>query len=323
MAIRTMDRSRHTRLSRRVLLPAALVVLCSAAPDAQYAVTNIDVTLPSGPSQLFGCGATGINDAGDVVGACNDLNRNSASRGFLYDGRQFREIYFPTVQGTAAIAARYLYRNAPFADFRPPHPTVTGIVPQDINIHGQVTGWYGDRTGLRSFLLRNGIVSTISVPGSVYTEALGINDAGKVVGDYRSADGTFHGFLLSNGVFTSFGEDAGATDINNADQIVGCHTLCSRGFLYEGDTFTPIDVPGAVATIPHGINDIGDIVGSYHDGTTLRGFIYDGTNYRTVEVPGAFSTSLFRINNQGHIVGYYVMEPSPLVFEHHAFVARQ
>jgi uncharacterized membrane protein len=141
------------------------------------------------------------------------------------------------------------------------------------------------------------------------------------VGDYRGVDGVFRGFLFANGVFTTFGSDLGAHDINNAEQIVGCYALCSHGFLYSGSGLTTIDVPGALVTQASGINDLGQIVGDYFDGTTLRGFVYDGTNFTTIEAPGAFLTSVFRINNQGTIVGYYVVETSPGVFESHAFVA--
>jgi probable HAF family extracellular repeat protein len=306
-----------------LVLMAALLVLAPASPGAQHAFTALDITFASGRGALFGCAATSITDDGAIVGACNDADQASASRGFLYDGRRFTEIYFPTVRGSAAILARSIYQNAPFADFHPRLPTVSGgVIPQDMNIHGQVTGWYGQAAGLQSFLKDRGSVSTITVPDSILTEAIGINDAGHIVGDYRSADGVFHGFLFANGVFTSFGDDLGATDINNAGQIVGCYDTCTRGFLLSGSTFTPVDVPGAVVTAPHGINDAGDIVGSYFDGTTLRGFLYDGVTFTTIDAPGAVITSVFRINNSGDVVGYYVTEPSPGLFEHHAFVAR-
>ena len=37
-----------------------------------------------------------------------------------------------------------------------------------------------------------------------------------------------------------------------------------HGFLYDG-SFTTIEVPGARATYPNGINDAGQIVGFYYD----------------------------------------------------------
>lgn len=314
-------RVRNVSRGCRIFLLAALLVSAPAFPYAQYSFLDLDVAFSSGRGTLFGCAATSITDDGIVVGACNDADRNSASRGFLYDGRRFTEIYFPTVRGSAAMFARSIYQGAPFADFHPRLPIVNGgVIPQDINGQGQITGWFS-QGGQQSFVKDKGSVSILAVPDSILTEAVGINDAGHIVGDYRSADGLFHGFLYADGVFTSLGDDLGATDINNAGQIVGCYDTCTRGFLLSGSTFTPIDVPGALVTAPHGINDAGEIVGSYYDGTTLRGFHFDGTTFTTIDAPGAVITSVFRINNSGAVVGYYVTEPSPGIFEHHAFMA--
>jgi probable HAF family extracellular repeat protein len=325
MSLTRLCHAWDSTLCRSVLL-LALIVLVPVSAQAQYTFTVLDVDFRSGRDALYGCAATGINDQGVIVGVCNDANRADAARGFSYDGRRFTEITFLTVKGRAAVAAQWVYRNAPFqlGKLRSLR-TISGLVPQDINASKQVTGWYVASGVLKGFLKKPGaiIASNVVVPNALFTEPIGINDAGHVVGDYRSADGAFHAFLYVNGVFTSFGDDLGATDINNDGQIVGCYASCSRGFLYNGTTYTPIDVPGAVITQPHGINDDGHIVGTYHDGTTSRGFLYDGTGFTTINAPGASATNVSRINNGGDIVGYYLTEPSPGVFEHHAFVAKR
>ena len=82
--------------------------------------------------------------------------------------------------------------------------------------------------------------STIDVPGASSTEALGINNAGQIVGFFKDNIGS------------------------------GQH-----GFLYDRGTFTTIDVPGAAATIPFGINNAGQIVGDFVDNAGLHGFLYD------------------------------------------------
>ena len=49
----------------------------------------------------------------------------------------------------------------------------------------------------QGFLLdKKGAVTTINVPGSVHTEAHGINALGKIVGAYNDANG-IHGFLAT------------------------------------------------------------------------------------------------------------------------------
>lgn len=122
------------------------------------------------------------------------------------------------------------------------------------------------------------------------TEAFRINSAGDITGRYRKADGKWHAFLLSEGVFTS------------------------------------IDLPGAIQTAsfppPVGINDAGDMVGSYCAGgpcplgltgnlTTTHGFLLRrdrdaGEGLLTIDFPGAVATGAYAINTRGDVVGPYV-----------------
>jgi hypothetical protein len=70
-----------------------------------------------------------------------------------------------------------------------------------------------------------GTFTTIDVPGSIDTRVIGINPGGDMVGQYTSADGVIHGFLLSGGEFTTIDfPDAtatGATEITPGGDIVG------------------------------------------------------------------------------------------------------
>ena len=61
-------------------------------------------------------------------------------------------------------------------------------------------------------------------------------------------------------------------------------------------------------TGPAGINDHGDIVGSYRGHAcvgTFHGFILHEEAFTTVDVPGASFTEATGINNRGDIVGSY------------------
>jgi len=205
---------------------------------------------------------------------------------------------------------------------------VNSITPRGINNHGDVSGFYSDGQHVQGFLKLNGRVLKLTVPNSNLTEAVGINDFDEVVGDYRGQDGNFHGFRYSDGNYVSFdfpaAHDTGASGINNLGQIVGCYSLCGRAFLYEPavSTFTAIDFPGATSTAASDINDRGQIVGVYStDNTTAHGFLYDGNGFTSIDAPGALITNAFGINNLGQIVGFFVVEKSPGVFEHHAFLA--
>ncbi len=100
----------------------------------------------------------------------------------------------------------------------------------------------------------------------------GINNRGQVVGDYGDPNGTNnHGFVLSGGKFGVF------------------------------------DYPGTISTQGYGINDSGQIVGSYtDDGIVLHGYICRGGQFTSFDASGAVSTELLGLNNAGQIVGYSV-----------------
>jgi len=339
---------RRRRVSRLTILPVVLLLSVASVSQAiGYTFLTLTVNFPSFKEQLFGCAATAINDTGLVVGGCNDLVQNSEFVGFLYDGVRFTEMGFkhtkpaaladPDLQNPNLLFARSAYQGMPFRNRASGplpalsrDPVFSGITPQDINNQGDITGWFFDGR-LRGFIKRNGNgnVVVLDVPGSLLTEATGLNDLDEAVGDFRGEDGLFHGFIYRNGSFASIdhpsGGDTGASGINNRGQIVGCYASCSRGFLHDSDTsaFTPIDIPGAITTQAADINDLGQIVGNYsRDNATVHGFVYDGGRFTFIDVPGAVMTSITGINNAGQISGYYVLEASPGVFEHHAYLAR-
>ena len=75
-------------------------------------------------------------------------------------------------------------------------------------------------------------------------------------------------------------------------------------FLLQAGVFTRIDFPLATRTTAFGINDAGEIAGSYRDATgNSHGFIYAGGAFSTVEVAGARATFLTRIKNGGAVTG--------------------
>lgn len=91
--------------------------------------------------------------------------------------------------------------------------------------------------------------------------------------------------------------------------IVGVASSTDRatwqGFLKDGSTFTSINVPGAVSTWATGINDQGEVVGYYSDGTHTYGFLESGGTYTSFNVPGATDTEANGINDAGEIVGTF------------------
>jgi probable HAF family extracellular repeat protein len=99
------------------------------------------------------------------------------------------------------------------------------------------------------------------------------------------------------------------TGINASGQIVGFYlNQGTHGFLYSGGMYTALDDPLAATRVTwaFGINDLGQIVGAYEDGTGSNGFLYNGSNYFTFDDPLATNgTQAFGINDLGQIVGEY------------------
>ncbi len=75
-----------------------------------------------------------------------------------------------------------------------------------------------------------------------------VNDAGSVVGSYKTSNDRMRSFLYSSGVFTTIVDPSatgvtGVWGINNAGAMVGYFDDATgrHGFLDEGGTFTTLD----------------------------------------------------------------------------------
>lgn len=187
---------------------------------------------------------------------------------------------------------------------------------------------------------------SIDYPGAQTTEALGINGSGQVVGFFTDQAGNEHGFLYSNGVFSTIDgppdsvapgsvAETRAYGINDSGQIVGSYIYAfppyspmnggfgESGFLYAAGTISPVNYPGALETFPVGVSNGGEIAGAYENDDVSplgdsQGFIDSGGTYSTIDVAGATNTAVQGISGNGQIVGYSVAyggngPPSPRV----------
>jgi probable HAF family extracellular repeat protein len=179
--------------------------------------------------------------------------------------------------------------------------------PVGINNAGQIVGSFFDfaSSSQAGFLFSGGAYTTLQDPlaavattpinvGLKGTVATDINNVGQIVGYYFDSSSDAHGFVLNNGTYTTvddpLGTDTFITGENDNGQIVGYYDNVSanvsgneHGFIYSGGTFTTIDNPsGMQATLSgatggtelNGINNAGDIVGTYFDSAGLpHGFI--------------------------------------------------
>lgn len=174
-----------------------------------------------------------------------------------------------------------------------------------INDHGEAAGFYLDaNNNSHGFIASFGWDSNhnltqkftaVDIKGATMTQASGINDNEEVCGFFVQG-GVSHGFFGKLGYFQSVdvrlnGVNVTGTTIlgcNNRGQLVGAYTAAvgsnttTHGFIFDGQKFWSFDAPGSSQTVVftnvqgttiNGINDRGDIVGFYSDGTNVDGFV--------------------------------------------------
>jgi hypothetical protein len=94
-----------------------------------------------------------------------------------------------------------------FATFEAPGADTTagsfnGTLPENINLHGAITGQYLDANGVNHGFLRapSGAITTFDAPGAGTAPGQGTiptsnNVGGAITGSYIDANGVAHGFL--------------------------------------------------------------------------------------------------------------------------------
>jgi probable HAF family extracellular repeat protein len=90
----------------------------------------------------------------------------------------------------------------------------------------------------------------VDLGGASGTAATGVNDMDQIVGSYQDASGNTHGFLLSNGTYTTIDDpdatiDTIAHGINDAGHIVGefSNTPSAKARRW-------LNVPGSIPVLP-------------------------------------------------------------------------
>jgi len=195
-------------------------------------------------------------------------------------------------------------------------PGTTETVPEKLNASGEIVGFYVDSLGLQhGFLLQGGSFSTFDFPGAVDNVLEGINDSTQTTGAYDDSSQVTHGFLRQpDGSVVTIDPPASegyaeANGINDSGTIVGYYIGNSvHGFQFSNGNYSTIDVPGATKTYVSGINNLGDICGSYVDASGVNhGFVMSNGIVTTLDFPGATTTNAQSINDSGEIVGSTVV----------------
>jgi probable HAF family extracellular repeat protein len=154
-------------------------------------------------------------------------------------------------------------------------------------------------------------------------QLLGVNNFGIAVGFYTNNGGVNRGYEYNIGThrFTrvlvpgtrGLGPSLTAAAINNHGDVAGFYNKTSTlvdGFLkLRSGAFTTLAYPGASATQAFGVNDSGEVVGTYTTGSgnaaVTHGFTWHAGKWTSVDINGASSTAVNGVNNEGDLVGFY------------------
>lgn len=218
---------------------------------------------------------TAINGAGSTAGIFQDAA--GTTHGYTYIGGTFK-----TVDQSGTVFNQALGINSA--------NTTVGYFALD-KAAGQV--------GQSAYSQSGGLFTSINalLPANQNSQAVGINNAGNVVGFYLPTTTTSIGFLDIGGTISTldpFGSAfTQALGISNNGEVVGFYVDANNvqhGYTEIDGTFASFDPAGSVNTTINGVNDSGQIVGFYTDANdNVIGFV--GT--LAAPVPEPTTISLF------------------------------
>src|SRR5207249_176460 len=183
-----------------------------------------------------------------------------------------------------------------------------------------------------AFLWDNGWMRDLgTLPGYDYSMALGINNAGRVVGysftaTTQSLPTPSRACLWDNGTMSDLGtlpeaNDSEAFGLNDRGAVVGDSgndSLDGHGVLWQAGNVTDLGDLGRPGTSAHAINDAGQVVGGSHNFEShVHAFLWEVGTF-SVRLPSGASRELsFVWNTSGVAPGSYlvVMETAPLAGE--------
>jgi probable HAF family extracellular repeat protein len=204
---------------------------------------------PPGPYDSY---ATGINDAGDVVGH-SYFTGLAANHPFLFRGGDVIDLGLPADAG--------------------------GAYATGINNRGEIIGFAAARGANHPVVFRDGNWTYLAPDYVGGGSPTSINDAGEIAGSVYYIDDFLgkpdwvrRAARFRDGMTTLLGPadaESRASDINNHGLVVGSFGphLNSRAFIDDGNRFVDLNTllaPGTgwVVTTANGINDAGTIVGA-------------------------------------------------------------
>jgi hypothetical protein len=306
-----------------VALTAAFVLMSPAAQAGTFSFQTLNNSGDTAFNQLLG-----INNAGTIVGYFGDGTVVPNNGYSLVPPATYTSENFPGSIQTQVVGINNISS-----------PTTVGFW---VDGNGNNFGFSKAGSTFTSFSDPNAAGATTT------TQLLGVNNSNVAAGFYLDGTGNAHGFLLNTGTHafasvtppSSFGAiSTFATGVNNAGIVSGYYTnaVGTHGFIENAGVFTSYNDPNGTDTMFFGLNDDGQVVGSFVNASgETEGLLFNlsTNNWQTISDPLASAlnngfnvngTTVNGINDEGQLVGFYgdgtnvngflanpVPEPAPL-----------
>ena len=284
-------------------------VLASAGAAHASTPTNYSFNTLDNSNDLTFNQLLGINNHGVIAGYFGSGMAGHPNKGYylLPGGNQldYRIENFPGSTQTQVTGMNDRSTQVGFYS-----PTNTGT---DANY-----AWYSDDNGLNFHPV---IVPGVSFSTPAVTQLLGVNDNKVAVGFYNDANGNSHGFTYNirsqEFSFTTLTGASSLTDtaINDRGQVAGFFTGSGgtvESFVTNGrHGISTFSFQGASMTQAFGLNDFGEVVGTYTVGSgstaMTHGFTWTAHGgFETVDDPNGMGTATVNgVNDRGDLVGFY------------------
>ena len=169
-------------------------------------------------------------------------------------------------------------------------------------------------------------IADLGTLGGDRSNAVSVNNAGRVVGRAETADGNTHAFLVQNGVMidlgTLGGKNSEAARISDTGVIVGraqvpdgtFHSFVSFGGSQLWDVSTIDERLKDRFSVAVGVNGAGHVVGyvqthTEHMAARTRVFLFKDFRITDLGTFGGEDGVVAAINDAGDVVGYFGLEP--------------
>ena len=278
-----------------------------AAADAVvvgYKIETVDVPDATGV-QIYA-----VNNLGHVAGTFTDAD---GGHGFLYDGHTVTLLEDPDGNSLSP-------RGLNDAGVVVGGAAGYGFVFDGVNL--QQHRYAGRDTGFADLNNHGVVAGAYSYPWSSYMNVS-------------------YGLIYQNGGSTPSnhpdnvnGRGQWLADVNDNGTVAGNYYPGfygrARGYLFDGEQYTDVLVPGTTWVTAEGLNNAGHVVGVQirDNGADRFGFVYNGSEYESFRFPGTTGwTMLNDINDAGVLVGYagaegFIARPAGTTDKQTVFVGR-